>query len=114
MVAQVTGNDAQIDALVQRLMPHRFDGIGILGLSFKHGTDDLRESPLVRVVEMLLGKGATVKIYDPNLRLSELVGANRNYILSEMSEKGLEFVHPDGDDDWRDTGCYECHEGTQP
>ena len=58
--------------------------IGILGLSFKSGTDDLRCSPIVDVAEALLGKGYEIHIYDKNVRISQLTGTNADFIAAKL------------------------------
>ncbi|WP_207495279.1 nucleotide sugar dehydrogenase [Aridibaculum aurantiacum] len=73
-------NEIQISRAVNLVQQLGKKKIAILGLSFKAGTDDLRNSPAVTVVETLLGKGFEVQIYDKNVQLSKLTGTNKEYI----------------------------------
>jgi len=73
-------NGLQIQHALDQIVELEHKRIGLLGLSFKAGTDDLRESPMVILAETLLGKGYTLKIYDENVLLARLTGSNKDYI----------------------------------
>lgn len=77
-------NEIQKKNAVEAIMNKGKRKIGILGLSFKAGTDDLRCSPIVDVVEQLLGKGFIVNIYDKNVKISELTGTNKDFIMAKI------------------------------
>jgi GDP-mannose 6-dehydrogenase len=80
----VPSNTAQIERVVDWVIQRKRKKIGILGLSFKSNTDDLRESPIVNVVEALIGKGFDLSIFDANVNIARLIGANKAYIEQEI------------------------------
>lgn len=77
-------NHRHIDRAFEMIRGMDENRVGVLGLSFKAGTDDLRESPVVDLVERLLGKGHEIRIFDQNVNLSRLVGSNRAYIYEHL------------------------------
>lgn len=77
-------NRVHIDRAIDMVQASGNRNISILGLSFKTGTDDLRESPLLEIAERLLGKGYNIRIYDRNVELASLTGANRDYLLNHI------------------------------
>jgi GDP-mannose 6-dehydrogenase len=77
-------NDLQVTRGLQLIMAKGHLRVGILGFSFKAGTDDLRESAMIEVIERLIGKGYDLRIYDKNVRIAKLVGANREFILNRI------------------------------
>ncbi len=81
-------NQIHIERVVERVLAEKRRRIGLLGLSFKPGTDDLRESPLVALAERLLGKGLRLSIYDADVSLSRLIGANKQYIEEAIPHLG--------------------------
>jgi GDP-mannose 6-dehydrogenase len=76
----MSSNQEHTHRAVDMVLSYGKKSIGILGLSFKGNTDDLRESPMVDVVETLIGKGYEIRIYDRNVQLAKLFGANKEYI----------------------------------
>jgi len=77
-------NDMQVRRGIDLVMKSGHRRIGILGFSFKAGTDDLRESPLIELIERLIGKGYNLRLYDRNVRLASLTGSNRDFILNRI------------------------------
>jgi GDP-mannose 6-dehydrogenase len=90
----LASNRVHIDHAVDKILKLGRPRVGMLGLSFKTGTDDLRESPLVLVAKRLLGEGCELRIFDPEVQLSRLLGANRSYIDANIPHLG-ELLCPD-------------------
>jgi GDP-mannose 6-dehydrogenase len=84
MTSILPSNELQVAKGLQLITEKGHKKIGVLGFSFKAGTDDLRESPMIEVIERLIGKGYDLRIYDKNVNLAKLVGANRDYILNRI------------------------------
>lgn len=82
--ALMPSNQRQIEKAIDMVANKGKRKVGILGFAFKAGTDDLRESPIVDVIERLIGKGYELKLYDKNVNLAALTGANRDYILNHI------------------------------
>ena len=82
--AILPSNERQIERGVRAVVERGSRKVGILGFSFKSGTDDLRESPVVELAERLIGKGFDLRVYDENVRLASIHGANRDYILNRV------------------------------
>lgn len=82
--AILPSNEKQVEKGIRMITEKGKRKIGILGFAFKAGTDDLRESPLVDVIEYLIGKGYELRIFDKNVQVASLTGANRDYILNHI------------------------------
>ena len=80
----IPSNNIQILTLIKRILALGKRKVGIAGFSFKAGTDDLRESPIVEVIETLIGKGYDLKLYDKNVAVAKLIGANKEYINNHI------------------------------
>jgi len=82
--AILPSNQVQIERGIQAVIDKGSKKVGILGFSFKAGTDDLRESPIVELAERLIGKGYDLRVYDANVKIASIHGANREYILNQI------------------------------
>jgi len=86
--ALLASNRVHVDQAIAKVLHTGKRRVGMIGLAFKSGTDDLRESPLVTVAEHLIGKGLALLVYDPDVRLSSLLGANRRFIEQHLPHIG--------------------------
>jgi GDP-mannose 6-dehydrogenase len=77
-------NEIHVTRGLKMIMDGGQPRVGVLGFSFKAGTDDLRESPVIELIERLMGKGYDLRIYDRNVNIASLVGANRDFILNHI------------------------------
>jgi GDP-mannose 6-dehydrogenase len=80
----IPSNNIQILSVIKEIISMGKKKIGIAGFSFKAGTDDLRESPIIEVIETLIGKGYDLKLYDRNVSIAKLMGANKDYINNHI------------------------------
>ena len=89
MLGNVLGsNRVHVEHAIAKVLASGRRRVGMIGLSFKTGTDDLRESPLVLIAEQFIGKGLHVLVYDPEVHLSRLLGANRRFIEQHVPHIG--------------------------
>ncbi len=86
--AVLRSNRSHLDLALNKLLATGKRKVGFIGLSFKTGTDDLRESPLVTLAEQVIGKGLQLRVYDPDVHLAQLIGANRAYIEKHLPHIG--------------------------
>ncbi len=82
--AAISSNREHLTRATQALLDLGGQKIGIVGLAFKEDTDDLRESPVVEMVEHLIGKGGNLRIFDPHISLETIYGSNRDFLLNAI------------------------------
>ena len=84
----IPSNESHLRRAIEAVLELPAERLGIFGLAFKENTDDLRESPVVTLVERLLGKGRPMRIFDTHIRLDRIYGSNKNFILSTIPHIG--------------------------
>jgi GDP-mannose 6-dehydrogenase len=84
----LASNEQHLKRAVEAVLDLPAQRIGVIGLAFKENTDDLRESPVVALLEQLIGKGRDVRVFDPHVRLDSIYGSNRNFILESIPHIG--------------------------
>lgn len=82
------GNEEHLRRAIQAALDLGAVRLGVVGLAFKENTDDLRESPVVTMLESLIGKGRDIRIFDPHIQMDKIYGSNRDYILNAIPHIG--------------------------
>ena len=85
-------NHQHLERAVHAVMELQAPRLGVIGLAFKENTDDLRESPVVTLLESLIGKGRELRVWDPHIRLDSIYGSNRNFLLNAIPHIGRVLV----------------------
>jgi len=88
LASVLPSNGEHLRRALEHILESPAQRIGVVGLAFKEDTDDLRESPVVEMLERLLGKGREVKVFDPHVRMSAIFGSNRRFVLDRISHIG--------------------------
>ncbi len=86
--SSLPSNESHLARAIHDVLDLPAKRLGVLGLAFKENTDDLRESPVVSLLEQLIGKGRDLRVFDPHIRLEEIYGSNRNFILQQIPHIG--------------------------
>jgi GDP-mannose 6-dehydrogenase len=86
--SSLPSNESHLGRAIHDVLDLPAKRLGVLGLAFKENTDDLRESPVVSLLEQLIGKGRDLRVFDPHIRLEEIYGSNRNFILQQIPHIG--------------------------
>ena len=84
----LVSNREHLNRAIQEAVEVNTERLGVIGLAFKENTDDLRESPVVTMLEYLIGKGRQVRVYDPHIIMDQIYGSNRDYILNAIPHIG--------------------------
>jgi len=87
-------NGRQLERAIDRVMDLPAGKIGVYGLAFKENTDDLRESPVVSLLEYLIGKGRDVRVFDPHIQIEAIYGKNRNFVMQAIPHIGRLMCSP--------------------
>src|SRR5581483_6893243 len=86
--AVLPSNEQHLARAISSVLDLPAKRIGVVGLAFKENTDDLRESPVVSILEQLIGKGREVRVFDPHIRMDAIYGSNRNFVLQQIPHIG--------------------------
>jgi GDP-mannose 6-dehydrogenase len=88
LASVLSSNDEHLRRSIHQVLELPGNQVGIYGLAFKEDTDDLRESPVITIIEHLIGKGRAVRIFDPHIQLDEIYGSNLSFVVSALPHIG--------------------------